>query len=82
MNFDLRIPIGLMFTIYGVLLTVYGVFSDKEIYARSLNININLIWGIVLLVFGAFMLIMARCGAKETPASAPAPQSKKTAGKS
>lgn len=81
MNFDLRIPIGLMFSIYGVLLTVYGMFSNKEEYARSLGININLIWGLVLLAFGAFMLIMARRGAK-APEAAPAPQSKKTANKS
>ena len=31
---------------------------------RSLGININLIWGLVLLVFGAFMLIMAWRGSK------------------
>jgi len=83
MNFDLRIPIGLMFTIYGVLLTGYGLFtaSDKELYNRSLDININLIWGLVLLAFGAFMLIMARRGAKAA-AAAPAPQVKMTADKS
>jgi len=59
MNFDLRLPIGIMFSFYGVLLTVYGVVSDKAQYARSLDININLIWGIVLLVFGAVMLGLA-----------------------
>ena len=42
MGLDIRIPIGLMFTLLGVLLTVYGVFSDKAIYQRSLGINVNL----------------------------------------
>jgi hypothetical protein len=61
MNLDLRLPIGLMFSIIGVLLTVFGLISDDAIYARSLGINVNLWWGLVLLVFGMVMLgIMAR----------------------
>lgn len=59
MNFDLRFPIGLMFGFYGIVLTIYGLVGDKAQYERSLGININLIWGVILLVFGAFMLIMA-----------------------
>jgi ABC-type Fe3+-siderophore transport system permease subunit len=60
MTFDLRLPIGIIFTIYGFLLTAFGVFSNKEQYARSLGININLIWGIVMLVFGLLMLYFAK----------------------
>ena len=61
MNLDLRLPIGLMFTIIGVLLTVFGLISDDAIYARSLGINVNLWWGLVLLLFGMVMLgLMAR----------------------
>jgi hypothetical protein len=61
MKLDLRLPIGLMFTIVGVLLTVFGLVSDDAIYARSLGINVNLWWGLVLLVFGMVMLgLMAR----------------------
>ena len=56
MNFDIRIPIGSMFSILGVLLVVYGVGSDPEMYRRSLGINVNLWWGAVLLVFGGLML--------------------------
>ena len=59
MNFDLRIPIGLMFTLYGIILAIDGLLSKPESYARALGININLIWGLVLLIFGVFMLIMA-----------------------
>ena len=56
MKLDLRLPIGLMFAIFGVMLTLYGLASDPAIYARSLGININLWWGLVLLVFGLVML--------------------------
>jgi len=37
MNLDLRIPIGLMFTIDGILLVGFGLTSDEAIYARSLG---------------------------------------------
>jgi hypothetical protein len=56
MNLDLRLPIGLMFTTFGLLLCGYGLVSDPAIYAQSLGININLWWGLVLLVFGLVML--------------------------
>jgi hypothetical protein len=59
MNLDLRLPMGLMFTIFGALLTIYGLVSDKAIYQRSLGVNVNLQWGVVLLVFGALMLWLA-----------------------
>jgi hypothetical protein len=59
MNLDLRLPIGLMFTIVGALLTAFGLMSDDAIYARSLGINVNLWWGLVLLAFGLVMLTLA-----------------------
>ena len=61
MGLDIRWPIGLMFSLVGLLLTIFGFATkgDAEMYQRSLDININLIWGIILLLFGAFMLIMA-----------------------
>jgi len=60
MSLDLRLPIGLMFSIFGVMLVIYGLVSDTAIYARSLGINVNLWWGSVLLVFGLVMLGFAR----------------------
>lgn len=59
MNLDLRLPIGLMFTIIGALLAVFGFLSDTAIYTRSMGINVNLWWGLVLLAFGIFMLGLA-----------------------
>jgi hypothetical protein len=61
---DVRIPIGGMFTIFGLVLIVYGLVSDPAIYQRSLGINVNLWWGIVLLVFGLVMLWLAYRGSK------------------
>jgi hypothetical protein len=49
-----------MFALSGVLLVAYGLTSDPSIYSRSLDININLWWGTVLLVFGLTMLFLAR----------------------
>ena len=67
MKFDLRFPIGLLFSFYGVLLVIFGVCSDAKNYERSLGININLWWGVVLLVFGAGMLMMALRGRARKP---------------
>ena len=59
MKFDLRLPIGILFSLYGAVLVLFGALSDKAIYARSLGYNVNLWWGLVLLVFGALMLLGA-----------------------
>jgi len=75
MNFDLRLPIGIMFSFYGILLTAYGVLGDKAVYERSLDININLYWGIVLLAFGGFMLFLSLKSLRG-PAANPAAASK------
>jgi hypothetical protein len=62
MGLDIRLPIGLMFTIFGVLLSAYGIAVDKTIYARSLGVNINLWWGMVMLAFGLIMLLLGLRG--------------------
>jgi len=60
MNLDVRIPIGLMFTMLGLLLTGYGVATLGEPGARPTGLPIDIIWGIVLLVFGVGMLVLFR----------------------
>jgi hypothetical protein len=60
MGLDIRQPIGLLFSIFGLLLAGYGIFSNHAIYARSLDINVNLWWGFVMLLFGAVMLFLGR----------------------
>ena len=59
---DIRIPIGLMFSVLGVLITGYGLFtmSDTAMYQKSLGINVNIIMGVLMLAFGLIMLWFAR----------------------
>lgn len=56
---DLKLPIGWLLSGYGVLLTVYGLVTKKEMYAISLGINLNLIWGILMLAIGGGFLLAA-----------------------
>ncbi|HSG01498.1 MAG TPA: hypothetical protein VLA20_10215 [Vicinamibacterales bacterium] len=68
MGLDIRMPIGLMFSIFGVLLLGYGLMTrGSEIYQRSLGLNINLEWGALLLAFGLVMLWLGRGGTKPKP---------------
>ena len=57
-RFDIRIPIGSLFSLLGLILAIYGVAtrSDIMLYGRSENIVINLWWGLVMIVFGGTML--------------------------
>ena len=57
---DIRLPIGILFTLLGLLLVVYGLVSDPSIYQRSLGINVNLWWGLAVLAFGLLMWALAR----------------------
>jgi hypothetical protein len=75
MSLDLRIPMGLMFTLTGVILTAFGLKTngDVNLYAKSLGINANLWWGLVLLVFGLTMLYLGRRGQKRLASLPPEP---------
>jgi multisubunit Na+/H+ antiporter MnhG subunit len=55
---DIRYPIGLMFSILGVLITIFGfvTMSNADMYQKSLGVNVNIIMGILMLVFGLLML--------------------------
>ena len=57
MGLDIRFPIGMMFTLLGLVLVITGFVTggDSAMYQRSLGININLVWGAFLLVFGLLM---------------------------
>jgi hypothetical protein len=75
MGLDIRWPIGLMFSLVGAMLVVYGLatVSTPEVYNCSLGINVNLRWGVVLLVFGIAMLLMAWRGSRQ-PVEPPGPE--------
>jgi hypothetical protein len=58
-----------MFSLIGVLLVGYGLISSAAsvVTIDGQGININLIWGVVLLVFGVLMLLGAARGRNKTP---------------
>ncbi len=67
MTLDIRIPIGLMFTVVGLILIAFGAitFGDAKIYETSnkvleSGVNINILWGAVCFAFGAFMLLWSK----------------------
>jgi len=59
---DVRVPIGGLLTILGLLITGYGVatFGDGQLYTKSLNFNVNVWWGAFMLVFGVALLGLVR----------------------
>ena len=67
---DLRLPIGLMFSTVGILMAAYGLVtsSNIELYRRSLDINVNLWWGLFLVIFGVLMFVAGyRAQAQDDP---------------
>src|SRR3954451_18703069 len=83
MNLDIRIPIGLLFAVLGAMLTAFGfatmagLAGGNAIYERSLGININVIWGIVMLVFGALMFVFGRRGTSAVRTANESPEGRK-----
>ena len=71
MELDIRLPISFLFTLFGVLLTGWGIISDASIYQKSLGINVNLYWGVALVVFG---LLMFALGRRRSSAGKPTPR--------
>ena len=60
MGLDIRWPMGLLLLLLGGILAAFGVISDPAIYARSLGVNVNLWWGVVLALVGGVMVALAR----------------------
>jgi hypothetical protein len=61
MGLDIRVPLGLIFLITGGIMSVYGLFTrGSAIYAKSMGVNLNLTWGVVMVVFGAVMFFVGR----------------------
>ena len=62
MQLDIRVPIGVLFALLGLMLFAFGLFADDAVNARSLGHNLNLWWGLVMLAFGVLFLWLARRG--------------------
>lgn len=64
---DIRLPIGIMFSLIGLVLTVFGAVTPGTMYTISLGHNLNLYWGLAMLGFGVVMLLASRFGPKDEP---------------
>ena len=60
---DLRVPSGLFFTLVGLVLIGMGILAP-DTRAALTTINVNLYCGIAMLIFGIFMLLLARHAAR------------------
>jgi hypothetical protein len=61
MGLDIRIPLGLIFLINGGIMSVYGLVTrHSAIYERSMGVNLNLGWGLIMLIFGLIMFVVGR----------------------
>jgi hypothetical protein len=78
MNLDIRLPIGLLFTLLGLLLAGYGLVAPADIYRRSLGHNVNLSWGLVVLAFGVLFLVLSRRGGSGVTPAAASPEGSAT----
>jgi len=73
MQLDIRLPIGLMFTVLGLLLVVVGAFLRSNNQA----VNVNLWWGAVMLIFGVSMFVLGRRGTATARLTEESPEGKK-----
>ena len=68
MGLDIKIPIGMMFLIFGIILTIFGIVTNgNEMYEQSLGYNINLWSGIFMAIFGGLMLGFSNLFKKKKP---------------
>ena len=63
MGLDIRLPMGILFAILGLLLLGTGLLADPSANAPALGHNVNLWWGVALLLFGGVCLLLVRRGA-------------------
>ena len=77
MRLDIRLPIGLMFTVLGALLVVVGLRGGKSFVEQSQGTNVNLWWGIVMLVFGIVMFFLGRRGTSSAGLAEESPEGRK-----
>jgi hypothetical protein len=55
--FDIRLIIGALFTVYGLIVTVAGITASDADLAKAQGVNINLWTGLGMLALGAFFLL-------------------------
>ena len=78
MQLDIRVPIGILFTLLGLMLVGFGLIADDAINARSLGHDVNLWWGLVMTIFGVAMLVLARRGRDTLAPAMQTPEGQRT----
>jgi len=58
--FDIRIIIASLIGLYGVILVITGLFSSEAQAEKAAGLNINIIAGIVMILFSASFVLWAR----------------------
>jgi steroid 5-alpha reductase family enzyme len=62
MRLDIRLPLGLLFALVGLLLVAQGLFGASQLTAQTAGINIDLWWGVAMAAFGGLVLALSRRG--------------------
>ena len=58
---DIRAPIGGLFSLLGLMLAGYGMVAGSRTTSDVAPVtNVNLWWGLVMIVFGVVMLVLSR----------------------
>ena len=61
MGLDIRIPLGMIFLIIGGIMALFGGLSrSSALYDRSLGVNLNLTWGLLMFLFGLVMFVVGK----------------------
>lgn len=68
--FDLRIMIGSLFTFYGIVLIIAGIFATAAEIQKAAGININLWMGVGMLILGLLFLLWWRLNPLQRPVDA------------
>ncbi len=77
--FDVRRVIGGLFVVYGVIVTLLGIFDNNAEIAKAEGVRINLWMGLAMLALGGFFLLWLRwrpteLSVKRDPADEAGPQ--------
>jgi hypothetical protein len=65
--FDVRRVIGGLFVVYGVLLTLLGLFDSAAEIDKAQGVRINLWMGLIMLAFGLLRLLWLRLSPPQAP---------------
>jgi hypothetical protein len=70
--FDVRRVIGGLFVVYGVIVTLLGLFDNQSEIDKAQGVRINLWMGLAMLALGLLMLLWLWLNPAQAPGPAPA----------